>query len=50
MRTAYNEIKPDIKQSFVAGKIQQTLLGGIEDIQIGGEFCGLNIILDILGY
>ncbi|PPR46817.1 MAG: Ectoine hydrolase [Alphaproteobacteria bacterium MarineAlpha5_Bin9] len=45
MRTAYNEIKPDIKQSFVAGKIQQTLLGGNEDIQIGGEYSGLNIIL-----
>ena len=45
MRTAYNEIKPGVKQSAVAGKIQNTLLGGDEEIQIGGEYSGLNIIL-----
>ena len=45
MQTAYNEIKPGVKQSYVAGKIQQTLLGGNEEIQIGGEYSGLNIIL-----
>ena len=45
MQTAYNEIKPGVKQSFVAGKIQETLLGGNEEIQIGGEYGGLNMIL-----
>ena len=45
MQTAYNEIKPGVKQSAVAGKIQNTLLGGNEEIQIGGEYSGLNIIL-----
>jgi len=45
MQTAYNEIKPDVKQSFVAGKIQETLLGGNKDIEIGGEYGGLNMIL-----
>ena len=45
MQTAYNEIKPGVKQSFVAGKIQATLLGGNEEIQIGGEYGGLNMIL-----
>ncbi len=45
MQTAYNEIKPGVKQSYVAGKIQETLLGGNEEIHIGGEYSGLNIIL-----
>ena len=45
MQTAYNEIKPGVRQSVVAGKIQNTLLGGNEEIQIGGEYSGLNIIL-----
>tara|TARA_B100000965_G_scaffold285757_1_gene243669 strand:+ start:547 stop:1719 length:1173 start_codon:yes stop_codon:yes gene_type:complete len=45
MQTAYNEIKPGVKQSFVAGKIQETLLGGNEETQIGGEYGGLNMIL-----
>ena len=45
MQTAYNAIKPGVRQSVVAGKIQNTLLGGNEEIQIGGEYSGLNIIL-----
>ena len=45
MQTAYNEIKPGVKQSYVAGKIQQTLLAGNDQVQIGGEYSGLNIIL-----
>ena len=45
MQTAFDEIKPGVKQSFVAGKIQNTLLGGNKEIQIGGEYSGLNIIL-----
>jgi len=45
MQTAYNEIKPGVKQSAVAGKIQNTLLSGNEEIQMGGEYSGLNIIL-----
>ena len=45
MQTAYNEIKPGVKQSYVAGKIQQTLLAGNDQTQIGGEYSGLNIIL-----
>ena len=45
MQTAYNEIKPGVKQSTVAGKIQNTLLAGNEEIKIGGEYSGLNIIL-----
>ena len=45
MQTAYNEIKPGVKQSFVAGKIQETLLGGNEETQTGGEYAGLNMIL-----
>ena len=45
MQTAYNEIKPGVRKSVVAGKIQNTLLGGNEEIQIGGEYSGLNIIL-----
>jgi len=45
MQTAFDEIKPGVKQSAVAGKIQNTLLGGNEVTQIGGEYSGLNIIL-----
>ena len=45
MQTAFDEIKPGVKQSTVAGKIQNTLLGGNEEIKIGGEYSGLNIIL-----
>ena len=45
MQTAFNEIKIGVKQSTVAGKIQNTLLGGNDDIQVGGEYSGLNIIL-----
>ena len=45
MLTAYKEIKPGLKQSFVAGKIQNTLIGGNENLKIGGEYSGLNLIL-----
>ena len=45
MNTAYENIKPGVKQSYVAGKIQQTLLAGNDQTQIGGEYSGLNIIL-----
>ena len=45
MQTAFDEIKPGVRQSTVAGKIQNTLLGGNQDIGIGGEYGGLNIIL-----
>ena len=45
MQTAFDEIKPGVKQSYVAGKIQNTLLGGNKNINIGGEYSGLNIIL-----
>ena len=45
MQTAFDEIKPGVRQSTVAGKIQNTLLGGNQEIGIGGEYGGLNIIL-----
>ena len=45
MKTAFDEIKPGVKQSYVAGRIQNTLLGGNNEINIGGEYSGLNIIL-----
>ena len=37
MKTAYENIKPGVKQSYVAGKIQNSLIGGNEEINIGGE-------------
>ena len=45
MQTAFNEIKPGVKQSYVAGKIQNTLIGGNNNTNFGGEYSGLNIIL-----
>ena len=45
MKTAYENIKPGVKQSYVAGKIQNSLIGGNEEINIGGEYAGLTTIL-----
>jgi Xaa-Pro aminopeptidase len=45
MKTAYENIKPGVKQSYVAGKIQDSLIGGNEEIKIGGEYAGLTTIL-----
>ena len=45
MQTAYDSIKEGVKQSTVAGKIQNTLIGGNDSTQIGGEYAGLGLIL-----
>jgi len=43
MQTAYESIKPGIRQNIVAGKIQQSLISG--DDTMGGEYSGLTLIL-----
>ena len=43
MQKAYDTIKPGIRQSEVAGNIQNTLLSGTD--KMGGEYSGLTIIL-----
>ena len=43
MQRAYDTIKPGIRQSEVAGNIQQALLKGTSDM--GGEYAGLGMIL-----
>jgi Xaa-Pro dipeptidase/ectoine hydrolase len=43
MQRAYDTIKPGIRQSEVAGNIQQALLKGTDDM--GGEYAGLGMIL-----
>ena len=45
MKTAYEKNKPGIKQSNVAGKMQNSLIGGNKEINIGGEYAGLTTIL-----
>ena len=45
MTTAFDSIKEGVKQSTVAGKIQNTLIAGNDSTQIGGEYSGLGIIL-----
>ena len=45
MQTAFDSIKEGVKQSTVAGKIQNTLIGGNDSIQMGGEYAGLGLIL-----
>ena len=45
MRTAFDSIKPGVKQSFVAGQILNSLIAGNEEIKIGGEYSGLTPIL-----
>ncbi len=45
MQTAFNTIKVGVKQSTVAGKIQNTLIGGNDETQMGGEYAGLGLIL-----
>ena len=43
MQKAYDTIKPGVRQNEVAGKIQNSLLSGNDEI--GGEYSGLTIIL-----
>ena len=43
MQRAYDTIKPGIRQSEVAGNIQQALLKGTSDM--GGEYAGLGMVL-----
>ena len=43
MKKAYESIKPGVRQSFVAGKIQNALLSGPRNF--GGEYSGLTPIL-----
>ena len=45
MQTAFDSIKEGVKQSTVAGKIQNTLIGGNDSTQMGGEYAGLGLIL-----
>ena len=45
MQTAFDSIKEGVKQSTVAGKIQNTLIGGNDETQMGGEYAGLGLIL-----
>ncbi len=45
MTTAFDSIKEGVKQSTVAGKIQNTLIAGNDLTQMGGEYSGLGIIL-----
>ena len=45
MQTAFNSIKEGVKQSTVAGKIQNTLIAGNKETQMGGEYAGLGLIL-----
>ena len=45
MTTAFDSIKEGVKQSTVAGKIQNTLIAGNDTTQMGGEYSGLGIIL-----
>ena len=45
MTTAFDSIKEGVKQSTVAGKIQNTLIAGNDSTKIGGEYSGLGIIL-----
>ena len=45
MQTAFDSIKEGVKQSTVAGKIQNTLIAGNEQTQMGGEYAGLGLIL-----
>ncbi len=45
MQTAFDTIKVGVKQSTVAGKIQNTLIGGNDETQMGGEYAGLGLIL-----
>ena len=45
MQTAFDSIKEGVKQSTVAGKIQNTLIAGNETTQMGGEYSSLGIIL-----
>ncbi len=45
MTTAFDSIKEGVKQSTVAGKIQNTLIAGNDTTEMGGEYSGLGIIL-----
>ena len=45
MQTAYDSINEGVKQSTVAGKIQNTLIGGNDETKMGGEYAGLGLIL-----
>ena len=45
MQTAFDTIKEEVKQSTVAGKIQNTLIGGNDETKMGGEYAGLGLIL-----
>ena len=45
MQTAFDSIREGVKQSTVAGKIQNTLIAGNETTQMGGEYSSLGIIL-----
>ena len=45
MQTAFDTIKEGVKQSTVAGKIQNTLIAGNDETQMGGEYAGLGLIL-----
>jgi len=45
MQTAFDSIKEGVKQSAVAGKIQNTLIAGNKETQMGGEYAGLGLIL-----
>ncbi len=45
MQTAFDTIKEGVKQSTVAGKIQNTLIGGNDETKMGGEYAGLGLIL-----
>ncbi len=45
MQTAFDTIKEGVKQSTVAGKIQNTLIGGNYETKMGGEYAGLGLIL-----
>ena len=45
MQTAFDSIKEGVKQSTVAGKIQNTLIGGNDETKMGGEYAGLGLIL-----